>query len=82
MATFWLQVEFCTEQSVTRVVARRVLYMAGLLRYRWIKHPLFNAHSVQLKNTPYAHCMHFSHVKYACLQYNVDLKKQLETIVY
>merc|ERR1711946_74851 len=64
------------------LVARRVLYMAGSLRYRWLKHPLFNAHSLQCRNTPYAHCTHFSHVKYVVLQYNVVLKKQLETLVY
>ena len=50
------------------LVARRVLYMAGSLRYRGIKHPWFKAHSVQCKNTPNAHCMHFSHVKYTCLR--------------
>ena len=50
------------------LVARRVLYMAGSLRYRRIKHSWFNAHSVQCKNTPYAHCMPFFLVKYTCLQ--------------
>ena len=64
------------------LVARRVLYMAGSLRYRGIKHPWFNAHSLQCKNTPYAHCTHFSHVKYTCLQYNIMVKKHLETLVY
>ena len=63
------------------MAAVMVLYMAGSLRYRWIKQPWFNAHNVQCKNTRYAHCMHFSRVKYTCLQYNVVLKKQLETHV-
>ena len=31
-----------------------VLYMAGSLRYRWIKHPCFNAHSLGRKRTLYA----------------------------
>ena len=62
--------------------ARRVMFMAGSLRYSSIKRPLFIANSVECKNTPYGHCTHFSHVKSACLQYNVDLKKQLETLVY
>ena len=30
------------------------LYIAGSLRYYWIKHPSFNAHSMQFKRTLYA----------------------------
>ena len=64
------------------MAAGRVLYMAGSPGYRYIKYPLFIAHSVHLENTTYAHCVHFSHVKYACLQYSIMVKKQLETLVY
>ena len=42
--------------------------MARSLRYRRIKHPWFNAQSVQCRKTTYAHCTHFSHVKYTCLR--------------
>ena len=63
-------------------IAHRVLYMAGSLRYRRIKQPWFNAYSVQCKYTPYAHCIHFSIVKYTCFQYNIMVKKQLETLEY
>ena len=56
--------------------------MAGPLRYRWIKYSLFDAHFVQCKNTLEAHCMHFSHVKYGFLQYNILLKKDFQTFVY
>jgi len=62
------------------LVAFIVLYMAGSLRYRWIKHPLFNARSVQWRNTPYAHCTHFSLVIYACLQYNVVFNSSLKLL--
>ena len=67
------------------LVARRVLYMAGSLRYRGIKHPWFNAHSVQCKNTPYAHCMHSFYVKHTCSQNIVALTMQrirVETRVF
>ena len=64
------------------MVARRVLYMAGSLRYRWIKHPLFNLYFLQYRNTTYAHCMQFFVIKYTCLQYKIMVKKQLETLVY
>ena len=74
----------CVEHGVYGyiLVALRVLYMAGSLRYLGKKHPLSNAHSVQWSDTPYEHCTHFSHVEYACFQYNVVLKKQFETLVY
>ena len=55
------------------LVARRVRYMAGSLQYCRIKYPWFNAHSVQCKKTPYAHCMHPFYVKYTCLQNIVAL---------
>ena len=53
-----------------RLDAEPALNMAGSLRYRWIKHPCFNAHSLGRKRTLYALLAYKIH--FLIITYNVE----------